>query len=37
MNKFLTIKALDIIQTVLESTSNEKNYDSDIDLKLNDA
>ena len=37
MNNFLTIKTRDTIQTVLESTSNEKNYYSYIDLILNDA
>ena len=33
----LLIEARDTIQTILESTSNEKNYYSDIDLKLNDT
>ena len=36
MNNFF-IKARDAIQIVLKSTSDEKNYYSDVDLKLNDA
>ena len=37
VNTFLTFKAGDTIQTVLESSSQEKNYCSNIDLKFNDA
>ena len=37
VNIFLTIKARDTIQTVLESAWNEKNYCSNIDLQFNDV